>query len=88
MNFWVFVGLSHNFSDAKRKEVVRVALGFFPNSAMGMGFGHWEVGFREEMGWEMGLVGGGGGGGGGGLGNGTGTPPPPPDSGPSNKTIF
>ena len=21
-----------------------------------MGFGHWEVGFRKKLGWEMGLV--------------------------------
>jgi len=23
---------------------------------MGMGFEHWEVGFRKKLGWEMGLV--------------------------------
>ena len=29
---------------------------FFRILLLGMGFEHWEVGFREEMGWEMGLV--------------------------------
>ena len=47
-----------NFADAKRKEVVCITLGFFFQILLvGMGFEHWEVGFRKKkMGWEMGLV--------------------------------
>ena len=38
---WV-VFRSHNFADAKRKEVVCITLGFFPNSASGNGI--WALG--------------------------------------------
>ena len=48
---------SRNFADAKRKEVVCITLGFFPNSASGNGI--WALGSgisKKKMGWEMGLV--------------------------------
>ena len=56
---WV-VFRSRNFADAKRKEVVCITLGFFPNPASGNGI--WALG--SEISKKNG------------LGNGTGTPPP------------
>ena len=33
-----------------------IAIKSLLESLVGMGFEHWEVGFRKKMGWEMGLV--------------------------------
>ena len=58
---WV-VFRSRNFADAKRKEVVCITLGFFPNSASGNGIWALGSGISKKNG----------------LGNGTGTPPSGP----------
>ena len=65
MNFWVFVGSYLEAVILRMQSEKRLYVehwDFFQILLVGMGFEHWEVGFRKKNG----------------LGNGTGTPPSGP----------